>query len=479
MSKAQMVLATALMLGAPAAAAQAGKAEPVIPFQLTRLALDLSVDYEHATIAGSATLTVRNVSSRSAAVVPLLLNRLMTVSSIHDAAGNRVPFDQRFALFTDDSARQVNAITVRPKRPVARGDSITIALSYGGTLVGYVETGSLYIRDHVDSEFTIIREDAYAFPGLGVLSAATDRAAPRGDFTFAARVTVPAGQVVAMGGESGEPARRDSLVTWSYRSVMPVPFLNITIAPYRVMSAAGSRIFYFPADSDGARMVQHAIDGAMTKFTAWFGPLGRPATLTVMEIPNGFGSQGSLAAGILQTAAAFHDASELPQLYHELSHLWNVTDLEHPSPRWNEGLAMFLQYRMAAELDGWHNWDKVLDWFTARALRDCAPPARCDSVPLASYGTAGLTDDSYTVGMLMFYSLYQVLGAARFDSAYGAFYQQYREKGATTADLAAAIRSADPASAPLLQDWLVTARWYARLKSGETLSQMIEGYRAH
>jgi hypothetical protein len=485
MSMTRMAAAAALLLAVPAGAPRPAGHEGTsgstieIPFQLTTLALDLGVDYAHNTIAGTATLTVRNVSKQAAATVPLLLNRLMTVARVSDAAGAAVPFAQRFALLADDSSWQLNALTVRPERPVAPGGSITLTVQYSGTLVGYVETGSLYIRDHVDSAFTIIREDAYAFPVLGVLSSQANRAAPRGPFTFAARVTVPAGQVVAMGGEGQDPVRHDSLVTWSYHSTMPVPFLNITIAPYRVMSSTGSKIFYFAADSDGARMVEHAIHGAMTDLAAWFGPMGHTATLTVMEIPNGFGSQASFSAGILQTAAAFHDVTEMPQLYHELSHLWNVEDLERPSPRWNEGLAMFLQYRMAAELDGWHNWDKVLDWFVATLKRECAGPARCDSVPFASYGTAGMTDDSYSVGMLMFYTLYQVMGAERFDRAYRDFYQGHREGGGSTAQLAAAFTAADPASGPVLHDWLLTTRWYARLKAGESLPQMIEGYKAH
>ena len=45
--------------------------------------------------------------------------------------------------------------------PVAAG------VAYGRVSDG-VETGSLYIQDHVSRDFTILREDAYAFPVLGV-----------------------------------------------------------------------------------------------------------------------------------------------------------------------------------------------------------------------------------------------------------------------------------------------------------------------
>jgi hypothetical protein len=344
--------------------------------------------------------------------------------------------------------------------------------------VGYTETGSLYIQDHVSREFTIIREDAYAFPALGVPLLRANRRMRREPFTFAARVGVPAGLVVAMGGERDERTEQDSMVTWRYHSAVPVPFLNIAVAPYQLLESAGARIFYFPADSSGAQMVQRAIAGAVERFTRWYGPLDHDPRITVMEIPDGFGSQASLVAGILQTAAAFRDRTQLPQLYHELSHVWNVLDLERPSPRWNEGLAMYLQWRTAGELDGWTDWDAQLARTAQSLLRRCAQGVPCDSVPLANYGAAGLTDRSYSVGMLMFYALAQTLGAEGFDRAYRGFFQQYRDRGATTADFVAAFRRASPKSDRVLSDWLLTTRWYRRLASGETVRHMVDGYTA-
>jgi len=453
--------------------------DPVdVPFVLTRLGLDLNVDYERGTVGGTASLTLRNASDHAAAAVPLLVNRLMMVSRIEDVAGGDVPFEQRVALFRDDSARQVDAIVVTPPRPVAPGDSLTLVVHYGGVLVGYTETGSLYIQDHVSREFTIIREDAYAFPVLGVLSWRVNRAIRREPFAFAARVTVPAGLMVAMGGDPGVHTTRDSLVTWSYHSGQPTPFLNITIAPYQLLESAGARIFYFPADSTGARMVNQAIAGAVERFTRWYGPLAREPRMTVMEIPDGFGSQASLVGGIIQTAPAFRDRAQLPQLYHELSHMWNVDDRERPSARWNEGLAMYLQWRMAGELDGWTDWDGRVQRTAGSVMRGCTQGVRCDSVPLARYGAAGLTDRSYSVGMLMFYALAQALGAETFDRTYRGFFQRHRDTGATTADLVAAFRAASPRSGPILDDWLLTTRWYTRLASGETVQHIVAGYAA-
>lgn len=461
--------------------ALSGKAQGQVPeeLQLTlaRLSLDLRVDYASRTVNGSATLQVRNGTDRPVATVPLLLNRLMTVSRIAGRAGTDIPFTQDVVVFRDDPSRQVTSIVAMPAAPIAPGDSATFVVHYGGILTGYTETGSLYIRDRVSRDFTVIREDAYAFPVLGVLSRRANRAGPRDAFAFNARITVPSDLVVAMGGSRGERTDRDSLVTWTYQSVAPVPFLNITIAPYRVLEADGARIFYFPADSSGASMMRRGIAGSLERFQRWYGPLATSPDIAVMEIPEGFGSQASLTAGVILTADAFRDRAQLRQLYHELSHLWNVPDTERPSPRWNEGLATFLEWRMATELDGWTDWDARISATAQSLLRRCSPPMACDSVPFSDYGKVGSTGLSYSVGFLMFYALHAVLGAHAFDRAYRGFFQRYRERGASTADLSAAFRAADPRSERILSDWLFTTRWHARLGAGETLARMIESYR--
>jgi len=451
-------------------------APDAVPILLTRMALELRIDYSRQAIEGAVTLVVQNTADLPVASIPLLLNRLMSVSRVVDGTGRSLAFKQRVVVFQDDSIRQVNAVTVTPRHSLAAGDTLAVTLQYGGILVGYTETGSLYIQDHVSREFTIIREDAYAFPVVGVPSWASNQTIPRESFAFTARVTAPADLVVAMGGELEERIPHDSLATWRYRSTGPVPFLNITIAPYLQRDDSTSRIFYFPADSDGARMLQEAVSAALDLLSRWFGPLPHTPHLVVMEIPEGFGSQASLNAGIIQTADAFRTRAELPQVYHELSHLWNVPDLEHPSPRWNEGLASFLQWRMAAELDGWSLWDARLQRSVKALLDGCAPPAPCSTVPLQAYGKAGLTDRSYTVGLLMFYALHRVLGDSGFDRAYGAFFQKYRDTGATSADLVAAFHRENPSSDPIFMDWLTTTRWYARLASGESLQQIIASY---
>jgi aminopeptidase N len=153
-----------------------------------------------------------------------------------------------------------------------------------------------------------------------------------------------------------------------------------------------------------------------------------------------------------------------------------VEDLDKPSPRWNEGLAMFLQYRMAAQLDAWAAWDARLDRSAKSIQRVCQGSTACANVPFADYGKAELTDLSYSVGFAMFDALYTTLGPTAFDAAYRDFYQRYTATGATGADLQAAFHRASPASDKIFSEWYLTTGWYSRLSGGESLRQIVSGY---
>jgi hypothetical protein len=455
-----------------------GQERDSLRIRMTRLELDVTVHYGDGTLEGAARLSFENPTARAVTEVPLQVHRLMTIARVTDGDGAELPFDQDVVRYGDSPRRQVTQAWVRLPRPLPPGGTGRLAVRWAGVLWGYTETGSLYIRDRVDSAFTILREDALAFPLPGVPSWRSNRAGPRGEFSFEARVTVPRGQVVAAGGGLRGRSDRDSLTTWTYGSDDPVPFLNVAIAPYRVLAEGDLRVHYFPEDSAGAAMVMNAIGGAVRRLTAWFGPLGRELRLSVMEIPEGFGSQASLGAGIIMDARAFRDRSALSQLYHELTHLWNAPDTERPSPRWNEGLATFLENRLAHELDGWTGMDehvvRTVDWLLPRYARD----ATNLTTPFIDYGRAGKTDLAYTVGFLMFYQLHQLLGAEGFDRAIGGWYQERRERGGTTDEFVRSVkRSAGIPLDRFFDDWVYTTRWYQRLSAGETPRQMVDSYR--
>ncbi|HEX9163132.1 MAG TPA: hypothetical protein VF980_15615 [Thermoanaerobaculia bacterium] len=441
-----------------------------VPFTLERLELDLAVDYEHERIDGTARLTVRNTSTESARIVPLLLGRLMKVRS----AGG-LQFEQNIVTFEDESIRQVDAVTVHLAQPLAPGASTTVAIDYGGHIVGYTETGELYVQDRVSEAFTMIREDALAFPVLGAPSRAANRTILRNGFSFDARITVPKGFVVAAG-SLVDTHDDNGRTTFHFASSEPAPFLNLSIAKFGILDENGVRVYYLPADEAGAKLILQRTRATLDLFTKWFGPLGKPPRLAVIEIPENWGSQAGLIPGIILTADSFRDPKYLFELYHELGHLWNPPDLDKPSARLNEGLSEWLQWVVAAQLDNVPP-DRVAK-MQARIIDRVTHEPRLASIPLASFGASDMTDWSYRVGHLYFSLLERVIGRDALLGIVRDYYQANREKGATLKDFTALVEKRCPQASTISADWIYSTRWLEKLRTAGSLEALAAQYLA-
>ncbi len=448
-------------------------APPAPPFVQTALSLTLSVDYERPSVDGTTAITLVNRGGRSETEVPILLNRLMSVRSVTDGDGRVLKYQSSVSIFEDDPFRQVLATHVTLAAPLRPGATVTLRVRHDGPLVGYTETGSLYIKDKIDPAFTILRTDALAFPEIGVASDRANRLMKRDDFRFDARVTVPAAQVVATGGTLVERTTAGATATYHFAGDR-VPFVNIAIAPYKLIDAGVVRVYALPADAARAKPMMEATLRAIGRLVALYGPLPAKPQVTVIEIPDGFGSQASATAGIILDASAFGDQAQLTQLYHEVSHFWNPRDLDAPSPRWNEGLAMYLQYRLAREMDQFAETRAAIERARSRV---CAADVRTqlERTPFARFGVEGTTDFSYRVGFLMFTALEALLGPERLDAAVREFVQGHIAKGGTTAELTATISRASTAR-PLdsfFRDWMETSAWVAPVCSAPSFADAI------
>jgi hypothetical protein len=447
-------------------------------WRLTAIDLSVDVNYKEERLAGTARLEIENVSAQPASTLSLLLGRLMHVDRVGSAHAASIRFEQRVAAFADSPREQVDQALVHLPERVPPGGRLELTVGYSGYLVGYVETGSLYIRDHIDPEFTILRADAYAFPVVGSLSKQANRSIPRQDFPFDVRVTVPRDLTVATGGDFVGSEEHGDRTTWHYRSVKPAPFLNVAIAPYEVTDADGIRLFAFPKDHDGAVRVRRAASAALALYERWFGPTAAPPHFSLIEIPRDWGSQASLVAGIIQTASTFEDPGALIELYHEMSHFWNVADTDPLPPRWNEGLAMFLQQCVANELEERKDFDEFMELRTKRLREHLTENPRLATIPFADYGKARMTDESYVVGRLMFAVLHKTVGPEAFRAIIGGFYQQYRATGATTQDfIRFAGERGGAAVQALLADWMTSTRWTQALSAGRSLDDIAASYR--
>ncbi len=440
-----------------------------------RYDMRIAVDYDTELLRGTVRIVVRNPSTGPVLEASLLLYRLLRVNTARDAQGRELAFRQAVVAFADFGQLQVNQLLVTLPEPLAPGAQTSIEVQYEGHLLGYSETGMRYVQDRIDPAFTILRPDSYAYPVPGYPSSSVNRSAPESAFSYSARITVPQGLTVANGGRLEGTDTLGTAVTFRYASLKPSSRMDFAIAKYTELSSGSIRVLHLPGDGAGAAGVARAAGEALERFNRWFGPLRESAVLTFIEIPDGWGSQADVTT-IIQSAAAFKDPSRHREVYHEISHLWNVAPTDRPSPRWNEGQASFLEYLVTQEVTGRPQVDaranQLLDW-----LRGELPAhAAWSTVPLVDYGRNGMTDLSYSVGALYFDLLYRLAGRESFNQIIGDFFAGFGASGGSTRDFVEVVRKRAPTDLSRLNnDWIFTTGWADRA-AGSTTIQEIEAY---
>lgn len=468
-----LISAVAALLTATTAAAQAADASVLRP---VRYDLVVRVDLANEQIDGSARIRLRNEFVTPVREASFLLYRLMNVRDVRDAKGKKMRFRQNVVPVEDFSKLQVNHIRVPLASPLQPGRETTIEMRYGGHLLGYSETGMLYVKDHVDSAYTLLREDAYAYPIVAYPSLGARRRAGLPYFEYSARISVPATHTVANGGVLVSRTQEGASATFVYRSVKPSWRMDFAIAPFHSLCSGSLTVFHLPEDSLGAQRILRAMASTMALYTRWFGPLSGESPFAVIEIPDGWGSQADVTS-LLQAAAAFRDPKREHELYHEISHLWNPPSDDKPSPRWNEGLASFLEDLTSDSLSG----TTTMDSSVVRVMRYLAGRLRTDSilrlVPPIDYGKRDATGYSYSVGNLMFFALYRIVGHDTFCRIIGDYYRSFVERSGGTRDFVRLARSLSRVDLTIFfDDWLYTTRWTALVTAAGAASDLYTKY---
>ncbi len=442
--------------------------------------LNIDVDYEQEKIFSECELTIQNPSDESMHTIPIILYRLFDVTSITDAEGKNLSYSQDIVKFSDWEQLQVNHIRVKLSPPLHSAEEQTFVIRYEGHLLGYSEV-MRYVKDHINKDYTVLREDCRAFPEVGYPSWETNRSKVLQSFDYTASITVPDSLVVANGGELIAKTESDSKITYTYQSLEPSWRMDFAIADYRILEDNNNkfRIFYFPEDKEGSQHLLDSLEKAMELYTDWFGPLKIFNGLTVIEIPEGYGSQTDVTA-ILQQESSFKNIDSHYGFYHELSHLWNVKSRDKLPPRFeSEGLAMFLQHLVQEKLE-----DKPSATQTAvnkmreRLRNDFAQHPDWKDVPMIDFGKEDMTDLSYRKGQIFFYILYELMGEDLFLEAMGSFYQKFYDTGATAQQFVDHVKDLSSLNLELLfEEWIFGARSSELIMSERSIPDIADRYK--
>lgn len=442
--------------------------------------LKIEVNYDQEKIFCECGLTIQNPDEVPIKTVPLILYRLLDVTSVKDTEGKDLPFSQDIVQFSDWTQFQVNYIKVKLSPPLASEEKRTVVIHYEGHILGYTEVMG-YVKDHVSKEYTILREDCRTFPEVSHPTVESNRKKVLQNFNYTASITVPNPLVVACGGKLISKSESDGKVSFTYQSLVPSWRMDFAIADYKILEDKENKlkIFYFPEDDAGAKRLLESLLAAKELYTNWFGPLKVFSGLTVIEIPRGYGSQTSVTT-ILQQDSAFKSASSHYAFYHELSHLWNVKSTDPRPPRFeSEGLAMFLQHLIQEKLEDKPTaGEKAVNGMRDRLRKSFSQHPEWKNVPMIDYGKEEITGLSYRKGQIFFYILYELMGEELFLETMGSFYQKYAETGATAQEFVDHVKNLSSMNLDLLFDeWIFGAESSELIMSELSIADITEKYK--
>lgn len=440
--------------------------------------LDLRIDYKNEVLTGDCRLTVANDNPAPLSQVPVLLYRLLDVSSVTDAGGEALAFTGTVTKFADWTQFQVNYVVIDLARPLEKGEQTSLRIKYSGHLLGYGETGN-YVKEKISKAFTMVRPDGLAYPKVGYPSWKVNKRSGFQSFNYLLNVTVPDAIVAANGGELVGKSSRNGLTTYTFKNIKPAWRIDVTAADYRIVKDGSGKmtVYCMPGHEQGARDILTAMEKAQALYSQWFGPLENFKAFTVIEIPEGFGSQTDVTC-IIQTSDAFESKKQHYQFYHELSHLWNVRMLDPlPCRVESEGLAMFLQYLVQEKLENKTNAVKdSFDRLRERYVRQCEKNPRIKDIPIIDHGKEGITGVSYSKGMLFFSLLYDLVGEKEFFGIIKSFYGKFKE-GARTKDFTDHLQGyAGKNLSRFTRDWIYGTQSSKDLLAGLTREELLKKY---
>jgi aminopeptidase N len=442
--------------------------------------LRFAIDPQAHALTATAGLEIRNSGKRPITAVPVLLYRLMDVTAVSDSQGKPLRFTQKVVAFSDEPTWQVNAVGVRLGRPLPPGRTAAIHLSYGGSLFGYTEVMQ-YVRDTISEQYSLLRAETMVYPIVAPPSAAGWRASFKNEFDYEVETTVPAGYVAACSGDDfAEPQPPvDGKSTFRCSGEARSSQITVAIAKFRVLSDADRnlRVYAIDADAEAGAGVMADMRRALGFYRSYFGEMHRGGRLTLVEIPDGWGSY-VLPGHIFQSAAAFRDRSRAPELYHEVGHIWNAraSDAVQRSRYFDEAFASYFEALAVRDFEGPEAFRALMESYRKTYIERVERDPRGRTVPIAGYGKEEIGVFSYSKGAWSLYALHQLLGEEAFRRAIAGFLSAYAEKPAGFDDFRRSVeKSSGRDIGHWFEQWISGTASSAMLIEGKSVEEMERG----
>ncbi len=409
--------------------AQAG--EQPLP-KVTHYGLHLRFLLKEHRIHAEAAITIRNTTNSPKKVLPFVLYRLLQVGRVTDVAGKPLRFEQNIQQFADEPSLQAALLSVKLPHFLQPNDTATIIVTYEGFIFGYPEVMA-YVRERIDETYALFRPDAFAYPMLAYASFSSILAAYDTKYTYEIRATVPQGYSAICGGKMVEkrPAEPGHTL-FVFRNSIPTWRIDLAVARFSVLtdSAGDLFVYYLPEDSAGAARVLHASQQAVILYGEMFGLPRRYRGYTIIEIPDGWGSQAG-DAYLLQAATAFKDSTRVGEVYHEIAHTWNTAPAAAVKRcrYFDEAFASYFEALAIRSFEGEERFLEDMERSRTLFTQWAGYDRRVFDTPIAEYGAKELGRHSYTKGAWSLFVLNRVVGDKTFARIIQAMLEDSRSTG--------------------------------------------------
>jgi len=425
-------------------------------------------------------MKVRNDGPADASEIPFVLYRLFDVVEVTDEKGKALTFNQVVVKLSDEKSLQVNLVSVKLSRALAPGKTASVRLKYEGALWGYPEVMA-YVRDRIDEDYSLLRPDALAYPMLARASFRSLMTAYRSQFTYRVETAVPAGYVVACGGRPLETRHNSDTSIFTFESYTPTWRIDVAAAKFKIIEDESRkiRVFAIPEDEGEARRVIEAAQDSFRFYSGLFGELDDFPGFTIIEIPQGWGSQAS-DFYILQAAAAFRDKGRTSELYHEIAHNWNARAKAgiQRCRYFDEAFASYFQGLAIREFEGQAAFEEYMARLRDRFLQSCGKDERNGSTPIADYWREERGENSYTKGAWSLFVLHQVIGDPAFRSLIRDLLGEFRNREADFADFQGQAEKAVGRSLDrFFKEWIFGAESSKLLQDNADIGKIVGRYR--
>jgi aminopeptidase N len=321
-----------------------------------------------------------------------------------------------------------------------------------------------------------LRPDALAYPILAGASFQSLTAAFRTAFTYRVEAEVPAGYLIACGGRPLETERKANSTTFRFESFKPTWRIDVAAARFGIVEDEASkiRIYAIPEDEGEGRRILEAARKSFRFYTEMFGQAGDFPGFTIIEVPEGWGSQAA-DFYVLQTAAAFRDTGRISELYHEIAHNWNVRRPRSNAAAFDEA---FASYSGGCQNRGEEAFEKYMTRLRDRFLQSVEKDEKNGSTPIVDYWREERGENSYTKGAWSLFVLHQVVGDRAFVYLISGFIRDFQAREADFGDFEDYAEKSSGLSLDLFfKEWIFSAESTHLLRGKMDVVRIAERYR--